>query len=499
MKRLTCVALGAALIAAGCGNSKNAVGISAARSVMSKGELVAFHTAPGIAAPDVQVRNPPGPKTSKGFIFITPRAAKPTQATGPMILDASGKLVWFHPVTGRTFVNFRVQRYKGTPVITWSERPPITSPDDLYRGDPKALYNVIADQSYNEIKKVRAVGPGVRTDLHEMTITGRDTALVLGFRNVDRDLSSVGGPRQGRVTDCLVQEIDLDTGRVLMSWSALQHVPLTDSEVPLPKNGVPWDYFHVNSVAEDSDGNLLVSGRHTSAIYKLDRESGRVIWRLGGKSSDFDVPAAARFAFQHDAHRTPRGTLMVFNNDATEFDKRAKASSVLELAIDEQAHRVALARKYVHSAPLLAASQGNAHVMPNGNVFVGWGNAPFFSEYSPDGKQVFDAALPSAKYQSYRAFKSEWTADPRSKPSIKAVHSGGRTVAYVSWNGATEVASWRVLGGARPGSVRELGTAPRKGFETKLTIAATPAVVELEALDSNGKSLGRSATVRVRG
>lgn len=497
MKKVTCATLAAAALLAGCGGSNNHVAIRASESIVSEGNLTGFHTVKALAPPRVDVRNPAGKQTSAGYIFITPRAASPEQASGPMILDARGKLVWFHPVKGRTFVNFRVQRYHGKPVLTWSERPPITSPDDLYRGDPSALYNVIADQHYHVIKQVRAEGPDVRTDLHEMTITKANTALVLGFRNVTRDLSAVGGPADGKVTDCLVQEIDIDTGRVLLSWSALAHVPISESMVPLPKNGAPWDYFHVNSVAEDSDGNLLVSARHTSTVYKIDRKTGRIIWRLGGKRSDFNVPPKARFYFQHDAHRTPRGTLMVFDNGATEFDARAKATSVLELALDERARTVELRRRYTHDAPILAASQGNAHVMPNGNVFVGWGNTPFFSEYTRDGRQVFDAALPSGKFQSYRAFKSAWSAEPRTRPTAVADRHRRRTIVYASWNGATGVTGWRVLGGSDPHHLKDLGSAPRKGFETKLDVAAAPAFVAVEALDKGGGSLGRSRVIRL--
>src|SRR6266542_1348901 len=121
------------------------------------------------------------------------------------------------------------------------------------------------------------------------------------YHAVPYDLSSVGGPVDGKVFDGIVQEIDVATGRVLFEWHSLDHVPLTDSYQPLPSSpGAPWDYFHINSINLDSDQNLLISARHTWAIYKIDRRTGDVIWRLGGKESDFALGPGAAFAWQHD-------------------------------------------------------------------------------------------------------------------------------------------------------------------------------------------------------
>jgi hypothetical protein len=435
------------------------------------------------------------PGVSPGHIFITPRANAGAR-TGPTILDSAGRIVWFHRLSAtRTAVGLEPQMLNGQPVVTWSQRPPITG-DGLYdRTNPRLYYNVIADQHYRILARLRAKGHGVRTDLHDFVLTSRGTGLVLGFRFLPRNLQRYGGARHGRIIDALVQEIDVKTGRVLFSWSAARHVPLSDSYLRAPSGN--WDWFHINSVAEALDGNLLVSARHTSAVYKIDRRTGKVMWVLGGKRSSFRMGAGTRFYYQHDAERQPDGTLTVFDNAATDFDKRGSTTKVLRIALDDQKMTARLAHEYEHpkGPGTLATSQGNAQLLGDGNVFVGWGNSPWFSEFSPTGKLLFAAHLPSATYQSYRAFKGTWQGAPTGAPRIAASHSATRTLVYASWNGATDIARWRVLGGPSTDSLSEMATAPWAGLETKMTVPGNPAVVQVQALDATGNVLGTSPAI----
>ena len=125
--------------------------------------------------------------------------------------------------------------------------------------------------------RVRA-GNGLAGDHHEFLVTERDTALFTIYRGVQMDLSAVGGPKQATVMDGIVQEVDIETGEVLFEWHSLEHVGFEESTAgPNPDQRDAYDYFHLNSVAEDNDGNLLVGARKTSAVYKVDRESGEVI------------------------------------------------------------------------------------------------------------------------------------------------------------------------------------------------------------------------------
>jgi hypothetical protein len=152
----------------------------------------------------------------------------------------------------------------------------------------------------------------------------------------------------------------------------------------------------------------------------------------------------------------------------------------------------------VHTSPdeLLATSQGNMQVLPNGNVFVGWGSAAHISEFSPDGRLLFDAHLPP-KDDSYRAFRFPWSAHPTDDPAV-AVERGsdGDLALYASWNGATDVATWEVLAGSHPDKLESLGTAPRDGFETALLARTAEQYVAVRAKDSSGRLLGTSKSIK---
>ena len=508
MTRFLALATLVTVAAAGCsgGHDKqpanaaaNAVSIVATQSVEPRGDYTRFHTEKELSPPSIEVTTGPAKGTSAGYIFLTPRAADAKYASGPTILDSRGRLVWFLPRPGRVTSSLQAQTFKGRPVLTWGERGPVATPAEIFAADPKDLFYVVADQSYTPFLRVRAIGDGVGTDMHEFVITKRNTALLFGFRTVTRDLTAVGGRADGKLIDSIVQEIDLTTGKLLLNWSAVEHIPVSDSMLRQPRTDAPWEPYHANSIAITSDGNLLVSMRHTSAIYKIDRRSGKVLWTLGGKSSDFDLEPGADFSFQHDAQPLGGGGVLLFDNAATLEDRRSRFSRVKVLRLDGAARRATLVTDVVHDRPILAVSQGNARRLPNGNIFVGWGNRQWFSEYTPQGQQLFDGALPSVAYQSYRAFKAPWAGAPKTRPAVVADRTRGRTLIWVSWNGATAVASWRVLGGPTAGTLKPLGSGERIGFETRLDVAAAPRVVRVQALDRRGKVLATSQALRISG
>jgi hypothetical protein len=330
-------------------------------------------------------------------------------------------------------------------------------------------------------------------------ITRRNTAYVLGFRYLPRRLHRRGFPERGRIIDCLVQEVDIATSRVLFSWSAARHVSLRDSYAT-PLGSGDWDWFHVNAVSVDSDGNLLVTARHTSAVYKISRRTGRVIWTLGGRNSTFRMGNGTHFSYEHDAQRSADGTITVFDNHGTEFHKRPGSTSrVLRIRLSTRRKTATLVRSYAHpKGAVLATSQGDARVLDGGNVFVGWGNSPWWSEHAPDGTPLFVAHLPSITYQSYRVLKGDWHAQPPGPPAVLAVKSAGSVIVYASWNGATDIAAWRVLAGPSATALQEIGTAVWDGLETKMRFATDQRLVQVQALDVTGNVLGSSAVVSAK-
>jgi len=406
-----------------------------------------------------------------GYIFIAPKK-KVTQG-GPLILDNQGRTVWFMPVDQRGVTDFRVQKYQGRPVLTWWRGK---SADDKRLG----RYSIY-DQSYRLIKYIRPAH-GLSGDMHEFSITPRGTALMT--------LSHVVKVKTRKVLEGAFQEVDIKTGKVLFEWHSVGHVPLTESYYRLPRQpGKTYDYFHINTIEVDGDGNFLVSSRNTHTIYKINRKTGAIVWRLGGKRSDFRLGKGARFGWQHDVRRQKDGTITIFDNAAA--PKLRRQSRGIVLRVDERRKTATLLHTYVHSPPIVAVDQGNMQKLPNGNYLVGWGHQPYVTEFGPRGKALLDLRFAREGADSYRAYRFPWVGRPRSKPAI-AVE--GDTL-YASWNGATEVKAWQLLGGAEKKKLRPLSTVEKTGFETAIAVPSDAAWVAVRALDRLGRSMARSDAI----
>jgi Arylsulfotransferase (ASST) len=394
--------------------------------------------------------------------------------------------VWFHPLQDeeQDAFNFRVQSYKGETVLTWWE--------GHHTGFGQGEY-VIFDHSYREITRVRA-GNGYEGDHHEFLITPQDTALFTIYHRVAMDLSSVGGPKEGVVLDGIAQEVDIETGEVLFEWHSLEHVALEESYYePKKDQEGAFDYFHINSIDVCDDNHLLISARRTSTVYKIDRKTGEVVWRFSGKKTDFDMGPGSRTDYQHDARNHPDGILTIFDNGDVRKDAQSRG---IVLRLDQDAMTAALLSQYTHPDNVFSDTQGNVQLLPNGNVFIGWGSEPSFSEFSRDGKLIFDASLPP-EIESYRAFRFPWKGYPQDDPALAAERGpDDKVTLYASWNGATEVASWEVLAGPNPYQLEPAGSAPHKGFETAITLAITEPYLGVRAKDESGRVLGASTPLR---
>jgi hypothetical protein len=398
-----------------------------------------------------------------------------------MIFDDAGELVWFRPVADKTVTDFKVGLFHGKPVLTWWEGKIL---DGLADGAW-----VVCDTSYRELFRFPAADRR-HGDLHEFVISPQNTALVTSNETKTWDLRSVGGSRAGRVVGGVVQELALPSGRLLWEWRSLDHVAVDEAEFK-QRPGPRFDYFHINSIDVAPDNDLIISARNTWAAYKVSRRTGRIRWRLGGKRSDFAFGKGARFEWQHDVREHAHGLVSLFDNAAAPQEE--PESRALLLTLDTKRMHASLEHAYTHRPePVLSHFLGDAQLLANGDVFVGWGGAPYITEFTRGGAIVFDARLPHGG-QSYRAFRFPWVGRPTDRPSLGT--RAGRL--YASWNGATEVASWQLLEGASASSLRPSQTLPRAGFETALTLAAQSRSAAVIALDRSGAPLGTSGTVRL--
>ena len=367
-------------------------------------------TAATAAAPPPVTVLKQGANNGNGDIFFAPRGGG--YSAGPEIITRTGKVVWFHPLrAGQIATDFRTQTYRGQPVLTWSQGPELVGPT----GGTDYIYN----DHYQRMATVKA-GRGFKTNLHEFLITPWNTALILAQKSTTADLTSIGGPADQKVVDGIVQEINIKTGRVLFQWNSADHVPYSQSEQPLPASAsTPWDWFHINAVHLARDGNLLIDGRDTWTTYKVSLRTGRIIWRLGGKDSSFAVRAAPGqvldsageiFAWQHDPEQVGPNTFTFFDNDSS-GTPLLPYSRAVTVRLNYRARVATLVAADAQPEGLSAASQGDAQTTRNGDLVVGWGALPYFSEFSPSGQLLFNAEFPTG-VNTYRAYQLPWPSRP---------------------------------------------------------------------------------------
>jgi len=397
--------------------------------------------------------------------------------------DDDGEPVWID-TTGADIYNLRVQQYRGEPVLTYTS--------GLLIDGYGIATGTILDSQYQVVATVRAAN-GLSADLHEFLLTDRGTAIITAYPTVTADLSSVGGPKRGHYIDGHLQEIDVATGELLLDWRASDHIALSESYQSIGSGGRtaadPWDPFHLNAAAVDIDDNrLLISARHTHALYAIDRSSGVVQWRLNGKKSDFTLTDDAVFAWQHHVTRQSATTITVFDNHVKSSSGTSRG---LALAVDESARTVRVAQAYTH-ADRRAIAMGNTQHLDGGNVLVGWGTGKALTEFAADGTTLLDVRFEGS---SYRSFRAPWVGTPASPPAIATRRANGQVTAYVSWNGSTETARWRFEYGDSAAALTASQTVARTGFETSASIPSSASSVRAVAVGADGTDLTSSVTV----
>lgn len=346
--------------------------------------------------------------------------------------------------------------------------------------------------------------------MHEFLITPQGTAILTIYDRIYADLSSYGVTTEAEsyIADCVFQEIDLETDELLFEWRASKHFAFDDcfnehsnkttlapsvpppghvstddedhSTVPLRKPRA-WDWFHINSVTKDHLGNYLISSRYSHSLAYISHVDGSIQWQLGGKNNDFtDISPqpysgyATSLAWQHHVQldASVPNVVLVFDNQAVNWNK-TRAARVLKIRLDITAMTAEVIAAAEHPEEYIVPSQGSVQQLPSGNLFVGYGFASAFTEFSPDGAEVLcdwqygalhaklDGQYSAGIIQSYRAFKQPWKGWPLDVPKVKMLESeesneittreadaarrlldSKQTRMYISWNGATEVKTW---------------------------------------------------------
>ncbi|GAA5926738.1 hypothetical protein JCM1841_000628 [Sporobolomyces salmonicolor] len=462
-----------------------------------------------IIPPSFNVLTPPPQEAiARGlltFVGVRGSAAADDGHLGPYIVDDRGELVWYGGQ--KSVLNFGTHEYKGEKVIAFY------TGSEEYPGYGRGQWQLY-DSQYEHVATVEAQNTTASaTDPHDFSISRDGTAVVELWRPRQVDLRPLGDNEleRGWAFDCIIQEIDIETNELLFEWHALDHIPVEETFYQVNGGGTseddPFDSHHLNAVSQDDVGNFLISLRGSSTVYYIDRETGMILWRLGGRYSDFEMGPGTPFHFQHHARLHGSGLssparLTLFSNGANQFQQVAPEARGLILSLNMENMVASLEKEYLPSFHSACSSEGSMQILGSGNVVVGWGIVPYFSEFSPNGTLVHDVQFGQfssrqSNDHSYRVYKDSWVGRPLYPPSF-ALDPSSPSTAYASWNGATEVDSWHLLVGTDPEQLYGLEyRTNRTGFETTLEspeLAQVP-YVAVAAYDVDGQIIGVSEVV----
>ncbi|KAJ5995150.1 ASST-domain-containing protein [Penicillium waksmanii] len=484
-----------------------------------------FLSRPDLSPPRLNITVPASPQTEAGYLFFTaargntPDSAGPDQP-GAYIFRDNGELVWSGVGYWAGWVaDFSPSIVNGKPTLRAFQ-------GDVFPATGRMLGNhALLANSYRTISVIHAATHRL-SSAHEFEVVNESSVLIETPIMTVADLSSYGGNKDQKfLLEGGFQEMDLKTGEPIFEWSSRGRINPIYSAIPLDRKGTydgrtynsAWNYFHINSIDKDSEGDYLVSARHYNAIFKINGSNGGIIWQLGGmKGSTFKIPSNLEFAFQHDArfqYRSPNGEIehiSFFDNAAYSVPGReiAPCSRGRHIELNNTAKSLKEIQTYHAPDNLIAHTQGSFRFLPNGNKLANWGSAGALTEFADDGTILFHAYLdsyPNKNVQSYRGFKANWTAFPSEEPAVLALRSGEKdAVVWVSWNGDTETKTWKFyLIDKQSGENHFLSSVQRSGFETRLEATIFPTaftnhgelLVVAEALDHNGNSLRKSRPV----
>lgn len=382
-------------VAIGSGESVDVAGLKAPRTIVLRvskaGELVTSTYEIEVLPQDfpvIEVASWPG--VSDGFLLLD-SISRQTQRGYVLILDNAG-VPWFYlqkpeerPRDFKRHQDGRLSFHETTGVNSVGRRS----------GE-----RVVLGEDFHEQSRWSTVGLD-HTDFHDFLLLANGNRMFLAYDPVFRDLGEDGGGLR-LLEDTVVQEVD-SNGDVVFEWRSWGDVPLEDQTRPHPS-----DYAHGNSLDVDTDGNVLVSLRGTSQVVKIDRESGELLWKLGGRSSDFafvDDPLQG-FCGQHTARRLPNGHLLLFDNGNhcpfEQLPPRGEVTRVLEYELDEDNWTARLVWSY-SDPQRYSLSAGSSQRLANGNTLVAWGRntdtATTATEIDPEGNTVQEIAVFAAPGQ----------------------------------------------------------------------------------------------------
>ncbi len=436
--------------------------------------------------------NTPATPDNQGYYFLAPFQIGIPGPNYMMILDNIGEPVFYQSVPSNDWL------------LDFKKQP---NGKLSYFDSATASFNVV-DLNYHNVATYTAKN-GYTADLHEFQMLPNNHVVFLIYDPQILDMSQIvqNGNPQAQVVGLVIQELD-GSGNVVFEWRSWDHFQITDSDPHIDLTASNIDYVHGNAIQLDWDGNYMISSRHLDEITKIDRRTGNVIWRLGGKNNQFtftnvDISQSLPFAFQHDIRRLSTGNITLFDNrnNLSPFYSRA-----VEYSMNEDTKTITQVWEYrSNTLDTFSVAMGDSQRLVNGNTVIGWGypstfptgKQPDVTEVKPDGTKVFEMTfdlIPNlATYISYRAFRFPWQGSPTWPPQINYQVAGDQITLGASWNGATEVSKFEFYGAPAPsGQPVLLGTVTKTGFESQWTFTGNLAdycYFDAVAIDKNNQPM----------
>jgi hypothetical protein len=394
------VLIGLMLLPTGCGETGD-VRLSPAQEPQRCGD----ETAPGRGGPCLPADFPkwefeslrPAPAGLFTVSFQDPRDSRPWV----IVFDNEGEPRWWYRPNTRALW----AQILGDGTISWPR-----SFGDGYGLDPRMAHE-IRSPTGKLLRLVRTKGAII--DGHEFRELGNGNVLVDSYVPETADLRRFGGPAKAAIVSAEIQEID-PGGRVLWRWSSRGHIGLGETGrwwhnvLANPRRRLQglesFDPVHINSIEPRGAGEVVISTRHTDAVYGISRSSGEIAWKLGGIETPESLqvvgdPAHKLLGGQHDARIAADGSLSIFDNGKD----RPRRPRVVFYRLDLEQGK-ALYRGQLND-PEVKASHccGSARQLPDGGWLVSWGDNPLVTQFDAAGRIDFRLKLAAPTFRAVPA------------------------------------------------------------------------------------------------
>lgn len=298
-----------------------------------------------------------------GYYFFCPHPwGNWTSAANMAIADQEGYLAWWA---------------EGYPTLADFKWVPTQHQYTFIARNANGIYHFYdLDTSFALVDSITAVSPAF-SDSHEFLTTINGNRLILVSQDTVMNLSNYSfNGNQGlvnqRVKGMGIQEFD-PMGNLIWEWRSIDHIHPSEFIDGYYYNPIRFDYAHANTIDQDADGHLLISFRHLNAVYKIHHTTGNVIWRLGGKSSDFSFPNdSLGFAGQHTARKLPNGQYGLFDNG--NLKPAPQHSRIAEYELDTVNWTATLAYSYDAGQSIYSPATGSYQNDQSRFRCIGWGN-----------------------------------------------------------------------------------------------------------------------------